>query len=187
MANQGYAKCIEACNACTMACNHCATSCLREADIKTSAWCIALALDCGAICQLAAAAMAQGSESAPVFCRLCTEISQLCADECAKQEAPHRQACAMDCLNCADECSRIWELQLESPPQGFTPHVTACATDVNIWILYRALGEPLSTLDGLSPLEAVIAGNAGEAVQAVFGVLGLDSNRAHAAKVGEGR
>ena len=40
-------------------------------------------------------------------------------------------------------------------------------------MLYRALCEPVDALGGLSPLEAVVAGAAREAMHAVLGVLGL--------------
>ena len=59
-----HSECILACNDCAIECNECAAACLNEADVKMMARCIALDTDCAAICQLAAAAVARGSEHA---------------------------------------------------------------------------------------------------------------------------
>jgi hypothetical protein len=42
----------------------CATKCLQEPDVKRMARCIALDMDCAAICRLASGYMAPGSEFA---------------------------------------------------------------------------------------------------------------------------
>ena len=104
MSHEKYAQCIDACNECTMACNHCVTSCLAEDDVKMMAKCIALDIDCAAICQLAAAAMARDSIHADAICRLCAEICQACGDECAKHKSQHCQDCAKACHDCAKVC-----------------------------------------------------------------------------------
>jgi hypothetical protein len=70
-----YTTCVEACNAGAVECNHCASACLQEPDVKMMARCIALDVDCAAICQLAAAAMARESEHAG------------CAQECRQMVA----------------------------------------------------------------------------------------------------
>lgn len=62
MAHQQHASCIEACDQCAAACNHCSTACLQEQDVKMMARCIALDMDCAAICQLASAHASQMSE-----------------------------------------------------------------------------------------------------------------------------
>ena len=49
-----YQDCIAACHACAVACNHCAAACLQEDDVKMMAGCIALDIDCAAICRVAA-------------------------------------------------------------------------------------------------------------------------------------
>ncbi|MGJ7497382.1 four-helix bundle copper-binding protein [Variovorax sp. RT4R15] len=69
MPHKQYAQCIDVCNACATACNHCAASCLREDDVQMMAKCIALDIDCTAICQLAAAAMARESFRQACFFR----------------------------------------------------------------------------------------------------------------------
>ena len=107
MADQHYQACIEACNDCAVACNHCSTACLQEQDVKKMARCIALDIECAAMCQLAAAAMARGDEHASAICALCGDICEACGDECAKHDPEHCQICAQACRRCADECRRM--------------------------------------------------------------------------------
>jgi hypothetical protein len=107
MPHQKHLSCIEACHACAFACNHCAASCLQEQDVKMMARCIALDMDCAAICQLAAAAIARGSEHAKAICGLCADICQSCGDECAKHDMEHCQQCAKACHQCAQECRNM--------------------------------------------------------------------------------
>ncbi|WP_395139804.1 four-helix bundle copper-binding protein [Schlegelella aquatica] len=107
MAHETYASCIAACNACADACDHCATACLQEDDVKMMARCVALDIDCAAICRLAAGAMARGSENAKAICALCADICQRCGDECAQHKHDHCQQCAQACRRCAEECRRM--------------------------------------------------------------------------------
>ncbi|MGE3433507.1 MAG: four-helix bundle copper-binding protein [Ramlibacter sp.] len=107
MPHQKHLSCIEACHACAVACNHCASSCLQEQDVKMMARCIAVDMDCAAICQLAVAAMARGSEHAKAICGLCADICQSCGDECAEHEMEHCQQCAKACHQCAQECGKM--------------------------------------------------------------------------------
>ena len=107
MDKSGYQSCIEACNSCADACDHCATACLNESDVKMMARCIALDIDCAAVCRLAAGAMARDSEFAQRVCTLCAELCAACGDECAKHDHAHCQACASACRACADECRKM--------------------------------------------------------------------------------
>lgn len=107
MAHQQYRSCIEACNLCADACNHCATACLQEADVKAMARCIALDIDCAAICHLAAGYMARDSEHAQAVCALCADVCEACGEECAKHPMDHCRECADACRRCADECRRM--------------------------------------------------------------------------------
>jgi hypothetical protein len=102
-----YSSCIEACNRCATHCDHCASACLKEADVKSMAACIALDLDCAGICRFAAGAMARESAHAPAICRLCAELCEACAEECAKHAHAHCQDCARACRACAEECRRM--------------------------------------------------------------------------------
>ncbi len=107
MSHDKYRACIEACYACAASCDHCSTACLQEDHVKMMARCIQLDIDCAAMCRLAAAAMARGSELAPQICALCAEICEACADECGKHEHDHCQECASACRRCADECRKM--------------------------------------------------------------------------------
>lgn len=107
MAHQQYPSCIDACNQCAVACNHCSTACLQEPGVQSMVRCIELDIDCAAICQLAAGALARGSENAQSICALCADICQACGDECAKHPMDHCRECADACRRCADECRRM--------------------------------------------------------------------------------
>jgi len=122
MAHQQFASCIEACDQCAADCNHCATACLQEPDVKMMARCIALDIDCAAICQLASAAMSRGSEQAHAICALCAEICDACGDECEKHQADHCKACAQSCRRCADECRRMSGQANAATSRGATAH-----------------------------------------------------------------
>ncbi len=107
MPDQKFNACIEACNACVVACNHCAASCLQEQDVNMMARCIALDMDCSAICATAVAAMARGSDFSGAICAICADICQSCGDECVKHKMEHCQACAKACHRCAQECRKM--------------------------------------------------------------------------------
>lgn len=102
-----FASCIKACDECAAACDHCATACLQEADPKPMARCVALDIDCAAICRLASGAMARGSEFARRMCAICAEVCEACGAECAKHQHDHCQECAQVCRRCAEECRRM--------------------------------------------------------------------------------
>lgn len=99
-----YQASIDACNACVTACNTCFEKCLQEADVKMMARCIALEVDCAAVCSLAVSAMARNSEMAKHFCRLCSEVCLACANECGQHSHDHCKACAEACKKCAKAC-----------------------------------------------------------------------------------
>jgi hypothetical protein len=69
--------------------------------------CIALDMDCAAICRLAAGYMSRDSEFAKQLCQLCAQVCQTCGEECAKHRMDHCQACAQACKQCAEECRRM--------------------------------------------------------------------------------
>lgn len=107
MAHQQFQSCLDACNACADACDHCSTACLKEADVKMMARCVALDIDCAAICRLAAGYMARGSEFEKQVCGLCADVCEACGAECAKHQHAHCQECAQACRRSAEECRRM--------------------------------------------------------------------------------
>lgn len=104
MSRESESNCIDACNRCAIACNQCLAGCLSEDNVKMMARCIALDVDCAWMCQLAAAAMARGSEHAREICGLCANICEACAQECEKHLAEHCKSCALACRACAAAC-----------------------------------------------------------------------------------
>lgn len=104
MAHQQFHSCIEACNACADACDHCAAACLGEADPRTLAACIALDIDCAALCRLAAGGMARGSAAVALLCDACAQLCDQCAEECEQHTLEHCRQCATACRRCADIC-----------------------------------------------------------------------------------
>ncbi|HLO95374.1 MAG TPA: four-helix bundle copper-binding protein [Burkholderiaceae bacterium] len=104
MSHETYAACIAACNACADACDHCATACLEELDIHTMSRCIALDMDCAAICRLSAGYMARGSEFSRQVCFCCAEVCEACAEACGHHPQDHCQRCAQACRRCAEAC-----------------------------------------------------------------------------------
>jgi hypothetical protein len=107
MAHRQNQSCVDACNACADACDHCATACLQEQNVDMMARCIALDMDCAAICRLAAGCMARGSEFAKQLCQLCAQVCEACGGECGKHPHDHCQACSKACAKCAEECRRM--------------------------------------------------------------------------------
>ena len=75
--------------------------------MKAMADCIALDMDCAAICRTAAGFMARGSELSPTLCRTCAEVCQACGDECLRHPMDHCQDCAQACHRCAEACRQM--------------------------------------------------------------------------------
>ena len=100
-----YQSCIDACHACAVACNACMVACLKEDDVQMMRRCIALDVDCAAMCNLTADAMARDSEMSRHLCRICSEICLACANECGQhQHHEHCKRCAEECKKCAKAC-----------------------------------------------------------------------------------
>jgi len=100
-------NCVEACNACADACDRCAAACLKEPDVRQMARCIALDMDCAAICRLAAGFMSRGSQVSREICAACSDVCLICADECGSHPHDHCQRCADACRRCSDECLKM--------------------------------------------------------------------------------
>jgi len=107
MAHERFSICIEACNDCADACDHCATACLGMPEANERQRCIALDIDCAALCRLAAGFMARGSDMAPTLCEACADVCEACAAECSQYEDEYCKRCAEACRRCADECRKM--------------------------------------------------------------------------------
>lgn len=102
-----YASCVQICDSCAIACDSCAMACLKEPQPRALARCIALDIDCAAVCRLTAAVLARHSLFAASICRLCAEVCEACADECECHPEPHCRKCAEICRLCAAECRQV--------------------------------------------------------------------------------
>lgn len=102
-----FADCIAACHACAVACHHCAASCLQEPHVHEMTRCIGLDLDCAQVCQVTAALMAGGGDRVAALCRVCADICNDCAQECARHDMDHCQQCAEACRLCATQCETM--------------------------------------------------------------------------------
>jgi hypothetical protein len=107
MVHQGYRSCIDACVDCAQRCEQCASACLGEQDVGMMAECIRLDRDCAEICWTAAAYMRRGSDFLNDLCRVCAEVCDACAAECARHKLEHCRRCAQACQDCAAECRAI--------------------------------------------------------------------------------
>ena len=99
--------CIDECYTCATACDFCATSCLDEAHAQDMKQCIKLAMDCAALCRLAAGYMARDSDMASLICNICAQVCDSCSEECSHHQMAHCQQCAQACRQCAAECRRM--------------------------------------------------------------------------------
>ncbi len=107
MAHDTHPSCIQACEACANACDHCAVACLHEQDVKMMARCVALNMDCAAICRLVVGCMARGSELSVLLCRACAQVCEACGEECARHLHDHCEQCAEACRRCAEQCRQM--------------------------------------------------------------------------------
>ncbi|XYH94672.1 four-helix bundle copper-binding protein [Sorangium sp. So ce1128] len=102
-----HARLIDSALACATACEHCASSCLREKDVAMMAECILLDRDCADLCRLVAAFAGRGSRFVPELAAQLARVCLACAEECARHEATHCQACAEACRQCAEMCRSV--------------------------------------------------------------------------------
>ncbi len=68
----------------------------------TDPCCIALDIDCAAVCRLAAATMARGNGFAQRFGALCAEICEECGQACGHERG---QACGRQCAQPCGDCA----------------------------------------------------------------------------------
>jgi hypothetical protein len=108
--------CIEACNHCANLCDFCASACLKEVDVAAMGPCIALAVDCAALCRLAAGFMARASKQSATLRAACAAVCNACADECARHDAGHCRRCAEACSACAQICREMADGATQGAP-----------------------------------------------------------------------
>ena len=76
-------------------------------------------------------------------------------------------------LNVGPRGQKLPDWQLDPVKQRLTQAVMQGAVEVDNWTLCRALSEPLESLGGRSPVEAVTADSVSEVSTAVLNVLSI--------------
>lgn len=94
---------LDACTECQRMCEACAYDCcVTRGDL---AECSRLCLDCAAVCALSVTLLARGSRWADEICRICTQVAEACAEECAKHtDMELCQQCVAACRACVEQC-----------------------------------------------------------------------------------
>lgn len=110
-----YEVCAEACTTCATECDRCLSACLLERDVAPLVQCIALDLECAALCRLLAGFADRGSKFAPQLATACKAVCAVCADECERHEHAHCQRCVAACRACFDACDALIALGVEPP------------------------------------------------------------------------
>lgn len=98
-------RCIEACQQCHDACVEAIAYCLARGDRHAEPEHISLLLDCARACVASTDSMLRGSPVHDLLCNACAEVAQHCAASCQEfGDDQQMQACARQCLRCADSC-----------------------------------------------------------------------------------
>lgn len=103
-------RCIQSCNECATACEEASHHCLMEleegkGDRRVHAQAHHMAMDCAALCRMAAAFMARQSPLHGDVCQACAEACRRCAEACAKgQNVTVMEECARICRECEKSC-----------------------------------------------------------------------------------
>jgi hypothetical protein len=115
MDSGSYSRCVEACNTCADACDRCMSACLLEPEVQDMAHCIALDLECAAVCRLLAGFASRGSKFAPQLAGVCCAVCEACAQECGDHPHDHCQVCAERCHLAKDACLALMTLGVPQP------------------------------------------------------------------------
>ena len=99
-----YEACLQACLDCAMACERCLQAMMGQESHNE---CPSCCRECLAICLLCAQAIARDSKYIKEYCRLCAEICDWCAEQCAAHVHDHCQQCAESCRRCAEACRAV--------------------------------------------------------------------------------
>ena len=115
MPQGAYEEAVAACDACAAACDACLSACLLEPEVTPLARCIALDLECAALCRLLSGFSIRGSKFAPKLAEACKTLCDACAEECGRHEHGHCRRCAEACRACSVACDRLLSLGVEAP------------------------------------------------------------------------
>jgi hypothetical protein len=113
MAEQGVAKDVMAraiadALDCSRICEETLSYCLRQGGRHVEPEHIKLMVDCAEICRTVAALMARGSRYQVEMSRICADICQACAVDCAQFSGDEQMMrCAEVCRRCAESCTQM--------------------------------------------------------------------------------
>ena len=108
---------------------------------------------------------APSNMSVPAFAKLAGKVrQQIYADIKARR---------LLTISIGPNKQKVPEWQLDQTKLALTRSVLAAAPDVDNWTLYKALSEPLESLGGRAPVEAVDAGSVDRLTNTVMNVLGI--------------
>lgn len=105
MQDSAMKQCIEECMDCHASCLEAFANCLSLEGPHKEADHLRLLLDCAEICQTAANFMLRQSPSHAAVCGVCAQLCRECAEDCARFEDKQMQACAESCRRCAASCA----------------------------------------------------------------------------------
>ncbi|UXY13667.1 four-helix bundle copper-binding protein [Chitiniphilus purpureus] len=121
MPQPDFGACLRACTECADACDACAAASLRQEPWMAMAGCIAVAIDCAAMCRVVAGFMARASAHGGAVAEACAKLCEICALECARHDVPQCQACAQTCRDCARHCYDVAALLLTQTANPANP------------------------------------------------------------------
>jgi len=107
--------CILACQKCAAACEQCAVSCSISARAISLTKPLELSIYCADMCRLTVAFLRRGELQAMRFCSLCSEICEICAQECDQHDDPACRSTALACMECVEECRKIAAVMMIPP------------------------------------------------------------------------
>jgi len=92
---------------CINHCTYCADACLDEDNLEKMVDCIRLDRTCAEACAALAQILAIRHSDVKGLVEYCQKICEACAEECAKHQHDHCQACAEACRKCAEACKNF--------------------------------------------------------------------------------
>lgn len=105
--NEDTRRCVNHCVNCQASCLSMTTYCLQVGQHHAAMRHVRLLQDCAQICALAADFLLRGSEPGVDVCRICSEITDRCADACDAFADPAVRQCAATCRRCSTSCVQV--------------------------------------------------------------------------------
>ena len=103
--NAEMQECVKTCTDCHQTCIETAIYCMQSDNRLYEAKDIRLLFDCAEVCQTSANFLLRGSDMHTYTCAVCSEICDVCAQECSRfNDDTRMQACADICRKCANSC-----------------------------------------------------------------------------------